>query len=85
VHSPVLLPRIAYHLRTQIESFRLILREYRLMAFLLGIRVKHGPVIAAVILDLQGIGADQDFSRTSEGTQGALVALQYSKQSEDCS
>jgi len=55
------------------------------MAFLLGIRVKHGPVIAAVILDLQGIGADQDFSRTSEGTQGALVALQYSKQSEDCS
>ena len=39
--------------------------------------VKHGPVVPAVILDLQGVGADQDPGGANEGAEGPLVPLQH--------
>ena len=43
------------------------------MAFLLGFRIEHGPVIAAVVFDLQGVGADQNLGGTNEGVERTLI------------
>ena len=47
------------------------------MALLLMLGIEHGPVITTVILDLQGVRADQDLGRANEGSQSALIALQH--------
>ena len=47
------------------------------MAFLLMLGVKHGPVIAAVVIDLQGIGADQNLGGANKSTESALITLQH--------
>ena len=57
-HFHCLLPNSTDHLLAQRESLLLVLREHHLMTLLLMLGVKHGPVVAAVILDLQGVGAD---------------------------
>ena len=46
------------------------------MALFLMFGVKHGPVVTAVILDLQRIGAYQKLGGANKGTQTALVARQ---------
>ena len=72
-----LFPCSTGHLLTESEGLFLVLREHRLVAFFLMFGVEHGPVVAAVILDLQGVGTDQDFGRTNEGAQTPPVALQH--------
>ena len=57
VHG-VLFPSSAYHLLTQRKGLLLILREHGFMALFLMLGIEHGPVIAAVVLDLQGVGAN---------------------------
>lgn len=73
----LLFPGSAYHLLAQSEGLLLILREHSLVSFLLGFRIEHGPVIAAVILDLQGVGADQNLGGANEGVEGTLITLQH--------
>ena len=71
----LLFPSPTYHLLTQRESLLLVLRENGLMTFFLMLGVKHGPIIAAVILDLQSIRADQDLSGANEGIETILISL----------
>ena len=73
----LLFPGSANHLLTHSKGLLLILREYRLMPLLLMLGIKHGPVIAAVIFNLEGVGADQNLGRANEGIEAALIALQH--------
>ena len=47
------------------------------MTFLLMLGVEHSPVIAAVVLDLQSVGADQNLGGADKGVETALIALQH--------
>ena len=71
----LLFPSSAYHLLSQCKGLLRILREYSLVTFLLGFRIEHGPVIAAVVLDLQSVGADQNLGRANEGIETILISL----------
>ena len=73
----LLFPSPAYHLPTQSKSPLFILREHSLVVFLLMLGIKHGPVIAAVVLDLEGVRADQNLGGANEGVEAALIALQH--------